>query len=68
MFDNPFVGRRHAKIVQEKENLFRLYDLGARNGTWLNGRKLDKSVLLEPDDEIRFGTEVTVTFLSKGRN
>lgn len=67
VFDNPFVGKRHAKIVQEKANLFRLYDLGSRNGTWLNGRKMDKSVLLETDDEIRFGTEVTVTFLTKGR-
>jgi len=67
VFDNAFVGNRHAKIVQEKANLFRLHDLGSRNGTWLNGRKMEKSVLLETDDEIRFGTEVTVTFLSKGR-
>jgi hypothetical protein len=67
VFDNPYVGRRHAKIVQEKENLFRLYDLGTKNGTWLNGRRLNQPVLLEADDEIRLGTEVKVVFLTKGR-
>jgi hypothetical protein len=67
VFDNPYVSRRHAKIVQERENIFRLHDLASSNGTWLNGRKLNQSALLETDDEIRLGTEVKVVFLTKGR-
>ncbi|MGV8025610.1 MAG: FHA domain-containing protein [Anaerolineaceae bacterium] len=64
MIQNTFVSRNHAKIVEEGRSLFRLYDLGSSNGTWLNGRKLMKATLLENDDQIRFGDEVTVVFLS----
>lgn len=66
VFDNSFISSRHAKIRQEKGNLFRLADLDSTNGTWLNGRRIQKAVLLESDDEIRFGTEVKVVFLAKG--
>lgn len=64
MIQNTFVSRNHAKIMEEGRGLFRLYDLGSSNGTWLNGRKLMKATLLENDDQIRFGDEVTVVFLS----
>lgn len=64
IIQNTFVSRAHAKIMEESRNLFRLYDLGSSNGTWLNGRKLMKATLLENDDVIRFGEEVTVVFLS----
>ncbi len=64
VLQNTLVSRNHAKIVEESNNLFRLYDLGSSNGTWLNGRKLMKATLLENDDKIRFGEEVTVVFLS----
>lgn len=61
---NTFVSRNHAKILEEGRGLFRLYDLGSSNGTWLNGRKLMKATLLENDDQIRFGDEIVVVFLS----
>ena len=64
MLQNTYVSRSHAKIVEEGRNLFRLYDLGSSNGTWLNGRKLMKATLLENNDKIRFGDEITVVFLS----
>lgn len=64
VLQNTFVSRNHAKIVEEGRSLFRLYDLGSSNGTWLNGRKLMKATLLENDDKIRFGEEITVVFLS----
>lgn len=67
VFLNEYVGRHHAKIVQEDENLFRLFDLGSTNGTWLNGKKVSHSVLLEPDDEIYFGKEAVVLFLATRR-
>ena len=64
VLQNTYVSRSHAKIVEEGRNLFRLYDLGSSNGTWLNGRKLMKATLLENNDKIRFGDEITVVFLS----
>lgn len=64
VIQNTLVSRNHAKIIEEGRSLFRLYDLGSSNGTWLNGRKLMKATLLENDDQIRFGDEVTVVFLS----
>jgi hypothetical protein len=64
VIQNTFVSRNHAKIIEEGRSLFRLYDLGSSNGTWLNGRKLMKATLLENDDQVRFGDEVTVVFLS----
>jgi hypothetical protein len=64
VLQNTFISRNHAKIIEESKNLFRLYDLGSSNGTWLNGRKIMKATLLENDDSIRFGEEVTVIFLS----
>lgn len=67
VFANEFVSRNHARIVEEDRNLFRLHDLASANGTWLNGKRVKQSVLLESDDEIRFGDEVTVLFLSSSR-
>lgn len=64
VLQNTYVSRSHAKIVEEGRNLFRIYDLGSSNGTWLNGRKLMKATLLENNDKIRFGDEITVVFLS----
>lgn len=64
VIQNPFISRNHVKIMEEGRNLFRIYDLGSSNGTWLNGRKLMKATLLENDDQIRFGDEVTAVFLS----
>jgi hypothetical protein len=68
VFLNKYVGRSHSKIVEEGKNLFRIYDLGTKNFTWLNGRKIDKSVLLETDDELRFGQEVKATFLVSSKH
>ena len=64
VLQNTYVSRNHAKIVEEGRSIFRMYDLGSSNGTWLNGRKLMKATLLENDDHIRFGDEVSVVFLS----
>jgi len=67
VFVNEFVSRNHARIVEEDRNLYRLHDLASANGTWLNGKRVTQSVLLESDDEIRFGDEVQVLFLSSSR-
>ena len=60
------VGRQHAKIVEDRGR-FRLIDLGAKNFTRVNGRIVREPVLLESDDEIQFGENTTVSFVTKGR-
>lgn len=47
----------------EREGSFVLVDLGSRNGTFLNGRKLgNDAVDLKEGDEIRAGTQKFVFF------
>ncbi len=50
------VGRQHARIEPDVlDGRFRLVDLGSRNGTWLNGRRLSHPALLEHGDILRLG-------------
>jgi hypothetical protein len=60
------IGRQHAKIVEDRGR-FRLIDLGAKNFTRVNGRIVREPVLLEPDDEIQFGENTTLSFVTKSR-
>jgi len=47
------VSGRHARIKKEG-NRFVLYDLGASNGTWLNGSRVQREILYH-NDVIRLG-------------
>ncbi len=49
----PGVSRRHACLVQDGERLA-LEDLGSRNGTFVNGRRIDRGEV-RPGDALRFG-------------
>ncbi|KEO81338.1 FHA domain-containing protein [Tumebacillus flagellatus] len=62
-FDPKFhTSRQHAEI-QARFGEYVLQDLGSRNGTTLNGKRLaqQEEALLQPGDRIQFAT-VTVTF------
>lgn len=48
------VSGHHAQIVFER-GAYQLLDLGSRNGTWLNGRRLTTRKALSPGDRIVFG-------------
>lgn len=54
------VSRVHARIRCRAVDAF-IEDLGSKNGTWVNGRKVEGSVHLEDGDEVRLGT-ITLTF------
>jgi uncharacterized protein YkwD len=54
---NPTVSRRHAKIARH-HNRTRLADLGATNGTYVNGRRISEPVDLNDGDELRFGAAI----------
>jgi DNA-binding winged helix-turn-helix (wHTH) protein len=48
----PAVSRRHAVITIDADEAM-VQDLGSRNGTWLNGEKLEAARSLRSGDEIR---------------
>ena len=60
---NTKVSKQHAKIVEEHQQ-FKLYDLGSTNGTWINGKPVNKPVQLYSEDKIRFGDSFSVQFVS----
>jgi pSer/pThr/pTyr-binding forkhead associated (FHA) protein len=49
---NPEVSRRHARIeVADQE--WRVFDLHSRNGTWINGKRIDAEAV-DVGDEVAF--------------
>jgi HlyD family secretion protein len=48
------VSHHHAEIYVENDNLF-IRDMGSRNGTYVNQRRITEPVELHPDDAIHFG-------------
>ena len=58
--DSATLSRHHARIVVTSgENT--LEDLGSKNGTHVNGHRVDQRVALKDSDQIQFGS-VTMTF------
>lgn len=58
--ESASVSRKHARILVS-EGKASLEDLGSKNGTFLNGRKITSAVALADADEIRLGL-VPMTF------
>lgn len=54
MIDNIAVSREHAKI-DFSNGQYILTDLGSSNGTFLNGTRVNKTTLLNPEDLIQIG-------------
>jgi class 3 adenylate cyclase len=57
---NEKVSRRHALIHPQGENEFWLVDLGSRNGTYVNQRRLSQPIRLRDGDQIQLGPFVFV--------
>lgn len=53
--EQPQVSRRHAVITVDASGA-RISDLGSRNGTFVNGRRVE-TAYLSPGDEIRLGAD-----------
>ena len=62
VLDDPGISRRHARIAWE-EGRHVLYDLRSRNGTFVNGRRVDRAEL-GGGEEILLG-QVALRFLSE---
>jgi pSer/pThr/pTyr-binding forkhead associated (FHA) protein len=48
----------------EQNGRFRLLDLGAKNFTRVNSHIVREPILLEPDDEIQFGDQTILRFIT----
>jgi DNA-binding winged helix-turn-helix (wHTH) protein len=55
--DSATVSRRHARIVITGDDAV-LEDLGSKNGTYLNGRRLESAAPLQNGDRIQIGSVV----------
>jgi pSer/pThr/pTyr-binding forkhead associated (FHA) protein len=53
--DNPVISRNHVVLEREPDGVY-VEDLGSRNGTFLDGVRLTKRVLLRPGQEIELGS------------
>jgi len=58
------ISRQHLK-VHNKENQVTLTDLGSKNGTYLNNKKLEGSILLNRGDIIKIGS-IALKFIPAG--
>jgi two-component system, cell cycle sensor histidine kinase and response regulator CckA len=60
MVDDPGVSRLHARIRQNGTGSFEVEDLGSKNGTFLNGARVEHA-LAKLGDKIRVGPRVVLT-------
>lgn len=64
LFEHPKVSRLHAEIAEDAFGIA-LADRGSANGTWVNGRKIDRRILAD-GDIIYFGGANAVTVAFEG--
>jgi len=60
--DDVTVSRRHAEIARE-DDIFTIRDLESLNGTYVNRKRIESTVL-EDDDEVQIG-KYRLTFLQR---
>jgi len=53
--DDEQISRRHALIRQRGDGALEIEDLGSLNGTWVNDRRINTIVRLQPGDVLRLG-------------
>jgi pSer/pThr/pTyr-binding forkhead associated (FHA) protein len=54
VIEDPQVSRRHASVRPAGDTL-EVEDHGSRNGTWVNGARVDGTTRLAPGDRVRVG-------------
>ena len=53
--DDTTISRNHAEIFQDDEGNIFLTDLNSSNGTFINGNKLEDSIILKKKDIVKIG-------------
>ncbi len=59
------ISREHIKVLRENGHYF-VEDLASRNGTWVNGKKLEGTQELYDNDEIHIALAVRLQFVGSG--
>jgi diguanylate cyclase (GGDEF)-like protein len=59
--DDGVVSRHHARIVRQVAASYLVEDLASRNGTYVNGTKVERATLCE-GDRLSFGSTLTLRF------
>jgi pSer/pThr/pTyr-binding forkhead associated (FHA) protein len=54
VFDDPSLSRKHARVAREGMGRISVEDLGSSNGTYVNGRKMNRGTA-GPGDVVQFG-------------
>jgi adenylate cyclase len=67
VLDNDSVSRNHALLQALPGGAFLIVDLGSRNGTFVNGRRLVAAAVLRNADHITIG-KIEITFNQAGQN
>jgi hypothetical protein len=60
---DPQASRHHATIEWTQDNYW-LSDLDSKNGTYLNGERLEQPIQIKPGDQIRIGSTLFTVWLS----
>ena len=60
VISDPFLSRRQARLVGDEDS-WKIEDLDSRNGTWVDGRRIEKPTPLRPGSVITFSqSRITV--------
>jgi hypothetical protein len=62
LLDDPKVSKLHAKITCEEKQYF-IWDLGSRNGVYVNGDRIRAATALKENDLVRLGDAIFVVKL-----
>jgi hypothetical protein len=65
--NDPAVSRIHAALVRKPRRGVYLIDLASREGTFVNGERINEETLLMAGDRIRLGRSVELEFLEGDR-
>lgn len=65
VIDDRWVSRYHAQVRREGEQYI-VQDLGSKNGTFVNGRRIAAPAILSDGDQIQVTPLVTLTFVDYG--
>lgn len=68
VISNPYVGRRHCKLIYNDDGSFAIEDLQSRNGTYVNGRKIRGTVKLKAGDVVKLANEVVLKWADYFKN
>ena len=55
VIDDSFVGRNHCQVIQSNNGSFRIVDLNTKNGTYVNGQRINGEAVLANNDIVRIG-------------